>query len=471
MQNIGLSDITLKTAAGLALSFKEKIELAKLLDRLNVSAVELAPIANRKIDSLLVKSIAAAVKNGAVAVPVAQDMESIDVTWAALKGAKQPRLQLQAPMSPVQMEYFWHKKPDKMLETIAAMIKRCRELCADVEFIADDACRSEREFLYQAVKTAIEAGATSVTLCDAAGLMFPGEFADFIEDVKAHVPQTAQVRLGVLCSDQLSMASACAMAAIRAGVTDIKAVSCADDATAMADIAAILKNRGDGLGYATSIRHAEIKRITSQVEWLCNGTRNQNTPYDGPSSTMAEAAGMVLSVHDEPAAVNKAIEKLGYVLSEEDCAKVYAAFQNIAAKKDTVSARELDAIVASAALQVPPTYQLDKYVINCGNAISASAHIKLLKGDAVLEGIMLGDGPIDAAFLSIEQIIGHHYELDDFQIQSVTEGREALGETVVRLRSNGKLYSGRGSSTDIVGASIQAYISALNKIVYEEAEA
>ena len=138
MQNIGLSDITLKTAAGLALSFKEKIELAKLLDRLNVSAVELAPIANRKIDSLLVKSIAAAVKNGAVAVPVAQDMESIDVTWAALKGAKQPRLQLQAPKSPVQMEYFWHKKPDKMLETIAAMIKRCRELCADVEFIADD---------------------------------------------------------------------------------------------------------------------------------------------------------------------------------------------------------------------------------------------------------------------------------------------------------------------------------------------
>ncbi|MDO4741742.1 MAG: alpha-isopropylmalate synthase regulatory domain-containing protein, partial [Eubacteriales bacterium] len=97
---------------------------------------------------------------------------------------------------------------------------------------------------------------------------------------------------------------------------------------------------------------------------------------------------------------------------------------------------------------VPPTYQLDRYVINCGNAISASAHIRLTKGSETLEGITLGDGPIDAAFLSIEQVIGHHYELDDFQIQSVTEGREALGQTVVRLRSGGKLYSGRGSSTD-----------------------
>ena len=462
----------MKTTAGLALSFKEKIELAKLLDKLNVAAVELAPIQNRKIDSLLIKSIASSVKNGAVAVPVSQDMESIDVTWAAVKGARHPRLQLQAPMSPVQMEYFWHKKPDKMLETISAMIKHCRELCADVEFIADDACRSEQEFLYQALQTAIDAGATRVTLCDAAGLMFPEEFSAFIDNVKANVPAVSGVVLSVLCSDQLSMASACAMAAIRSGVTDIKTVSCSSsDVTALADIASILKNRGDSLGYSTSIRHAELRRITSQVEWLCNGTRKENSPYDGASSAMADAAGMTLSVHDDLAAVNKAVEKLGYVLSEEDCAKVYAAFQTIAAKKESVSARELDAIVASVALQVPPTYQLDKYVINCGNAISASAHIKLLKGDAVLEGIMLGDGPIDAAFLSIEQIIGHHYELDDFQIQSVTEGREAMGETVVRLRSNGKLYSGRGSSTDIVGASIMAYISALNKIVYEEAEA
>ena len=110
-------------------------------------------------------------------------------------------------------------------------------------------------------------------------------------------------------------------------------------------------------------------------------------------------------------------------------------------------------------------------MINCRNVVSGSAQLKLQRGEETLEGVCLGDGPIDAAFLAVEQILGRHYELDDFQVQAVTEGREAMGETIVRLRSNGKLYSGRGISTDIVGASIQAYINALNKIVYEEAEA
>ena len=140
--------------------------------------------------------------------PVSQEIESVDATWAALKDAKHPRLQLKAPMSPAQMEYFWHKKPEKLLEAIRDLISRCRALCADVEFIADDACRSERSFLCQAVRTAIEAGATAVTLCDAAGLMFPEEFSAFLADVKAQVPELKNVRLGVLCSNALSMSGA-----------------------------------------------------------------------------------------------------------------------------------------------------------------------------------------------------------------------------------------------------------------------
>ena len=160
---------------------------------------------------------------------------------------------------------------------------------------------------------------------------------------------------------------------------------------------------------------------------------------------------------------------LGYDLSEEDGAKVYEAFCRIAAKKQTVGEKELDAIIASAALQVPPTYRLESYVINTGNTISASAQMKLTKNGQTLSGVSLGDGSVDAAFLAIESILGRHYELDDFQIQAVTEGREAMGESVVKLRSGGKLYSGRGISTDILGASVHAYLNAINKIVYEEA--
>ena len=154
--------------------------------------------------------------------------------------------------------------------------------------------------------------------------------------------------------------------------------------------------------------------------------------------------------------------------SPEEQEKVYEAFRDIAGKKEQVSIKELDAIVASAAMQVPPTYRLDTYMITAGNTISATAHIKLTKDGESVEGVYIGDGSIDAAFQAIEKITGCHYELDDFQLQAVTEGREAMGQTVVKLRSGGKVYSGRGISTDIVGASIHAYISALNKIVYEE---
>ena len=137
------------------------------------------------------------------------------------------------------------------------------------------------------------------------------------------------------------------------------------------------------------------------------------------------------------------------------------------AKKRSVRTKELEAIIATTALQVPPAYKLISYVTNSGNVISSMADVKLEKNGKELEGVCVGDGPIDAAFKAIEQIIGHHYELDDFQIQSVTEGREAVGSAIVKLRSEGKLYSGQGISTDIIGASIRAYINALNKIVYE----
>jgi len=214
------------------------------------------------------------------------------------------------------------------------------------------------------------------------------------------------------------------------------------------------------------VRTTQMKRITGQIGWMCRTGRSENSPFD--NGVQEEDGGIWLTSHDDLTAVMKVVARLGYDLSEEDGAKVFDAFQAIAAKKEKVSARELDAIVASAAMQVPPTYVLESYVVTSGNTISATAHLKLHRQDKVLEGVSIGDGPIDAAFLAVERITGRHYELDDFQIQAVTEGREAMGQTLVKLRSHGKVYSGQGISTDIVGASIHAYLSALNKIVYEE---
>ncbi len=475
MQNLYLSDITLKLSQrpndGFTLSFREKIEAAKLLDRLEVSAIELAPIENVKIDSLLVKSIASAVRRSTVALPVGRDCDGVKTAWAALRDARHPRLQLEAPMSFAQMEYFWHRKPEKMLEIIAEILSACRETGAEVEFIAQDACRGDRDFLYRAIRAAIAAGCDIVTLSDAAGEMLPDEMGAFVCEVRKNVPECENVRLGVCCSDQLAMANACTIAAVQAGITEVKATACHANTAHLESLARILTGRSDTLGLECGVRTSEIHRISVQIERMCHGARSANSPFDGGVQSAADAGQMLLSAHDDRAAVMKAVEKIGYDLTEEDGTKVFEAFRRIVEHKESVSARELDIIVASAAMQVPPTYTLTSYMINCSNIISASAHMKLERDGQALEGICVGDGPIDAAFLAMEQVVGHHYELDDFQIQAVTEGHEAMGEALVRLRSNGKLYSGRGISTDIVGASIHAYLSALNKIVYEEAEA
>ena len=466
MNQIRISDITMKQAAdGFSLSFKEKIELGKLLDKLGVSVIELEPIQQAKIDSLRIKSIAMAVKNSIIAVPVALNAESVQLTWNALKEAKKARLQVCAPVSSVQMEYLFHKKPEAMLASIKETIENCCAVCADVEFVADDATRSDPAFLYNAVNTAIAAGATTVTVCDTAGAMLPNEFTAFIRELYANVPALKEVTLGVSCADDLSMADSCAIAAVRYGAGEIKGAAYRLNVVSIPNVAKVLSAKGEFYNAACSVRTTEMKRIASQIAWLCQPGRGKTAPISG---MQADDNDTFLTAHDDVRAVMKVAERLGYDLSEEDGAKVYDAFRVIAAKKEKVGTKELDAIIASAAMQVPPTYKLESYVITSGNTISATAHLKITKQDKAMEGVSIGDGPIDAAFVAIEQITGQHYELDDFQIQSVTEGREAMGQTVVKLRSGGKVYSGRGISTDIVGASIRAYINALNKIVYEE---
>lgn len=469
MRHILLSDMTLPLSDNSrenGLSFREKIETAKLLDRLHVDVIELAPIKNTRIDSLLVKSVATAVKNAAVALPVSPDLPGVDVAWAALKNACHPRLQLKAPMSAAQMEYFWHKKPAVMLDTIRQVIARCKELCPDVEFVAEDACRADSAFLTDAISAACESGATTVTVCDDAGLMLPEEMGAFLAVLKERLPILSELGLGVRISDTLGMANACAIEAIQAGATEIKTGCLPGVMATVAPLAQVLTVRGDVLDASCSLHQTELHRLLFQIDRMLRGEHNKRSAFEG---IVRERDDATLTVHDELPAVRAAVQKLGYDLSEEDMAKVYEAFRAIADKKDEITARELDTMVASVAMQVPPTYTLESYVINCGSGIAASAHLRLLKNGSLMEGICLGDGSIDAAFLAMEQIIGHHYELDDFQLQSVTEGREAMGEALVRLRSEGRLYSGRGISTDIVGASIHAYISALNKIAYEEA--
>ena len=469
MKDIRVCDVTMKQFAAskaFSLSFKEKLETAKLLDRLGASVIEIEGITREKADSLLVKSIASLAKNSMLAVPVALGGGNLEITWKSLEEAKNARLQVEASVSPAQIEYLYRKKANAMAQSIVETIKLCAQKTSNVEFVAVDAGRSDMDYLTDVIAQAIEAGATTVTVCDTAGKMLPSEFAQFISDLYRAVPALQNIVLGVSCSNNLAMADACVIAAVMEGAGEIKTASYGLGVASTEKVAKILSAKQDACQATCSVCTTEIDRIAAQIARICEGGEAKGSLAAVAAQSTDET--MVLTVHDTQEQVMSCVEKLGYDLSAEDALAVYEAFVRIATKKEKVGSLELDAIVASAALQVPPTYVLDSYVINASNISTASAHVKMTKAGEVVESIVLGDGPIDAAFHAIEKIVGCRYELDSFQIQAVTEGQEAMGEAVIKLISDGKVYSGRGISTDIIGSSIHAYINALNKIVYEE---
>lgn len=459
MKQIKIADTTLCRKDS-AFGFKEKIEIARQLEKLNVDVIELPEISNVKTDILFVRTVSSFVKKATLCVAAGSDMESIENAALALSNAENACIRIELPLSPVGMEYISHRKPEKMLEWIKTAVATAKEKCTNVEFCVQDATRTEADFLQKAILTAVDAGACSVALCDTAAEMMPDDFAAFAKKIAEYT----SVPVAVSCDDKNGLACASVILAVRSGISNVKA--CVEgtgvDLETFADM---IKNCGNTYGFACGICVTELHRVVKQIRWIAQNVKNERSAV---TVAGVDESGIRLDEQDDQNAVMTAVAKLGYDLSEEDQAKVYEEFLNVVANKN-VGAKELEAIVASVALQVPATYKLINYIINNGNIISTSAQITLSKNDVPMQGVCLGDGPIDAAFLAIDQIIGHHYELDDFQIQSVTEGKEAMGSAIVKLRSGGKLYSGNGISTDIIGASIRAYINAVNKIVYEEA--
>ncbi|MBR4123252.1 MAG: hypothetical protein IKT93_02395 [Clostridia bacterium] len=457
---IKISDRTL-CKEGNSFSFKEKIEIARQLEKLNVDVIELPKIENAKADTLLVKTIASFVKNAVISVAVGMTKDGIEKAANALSTAKKPRLRIELPVSTVGMEYTCHKKAEKMAEFVGELVSFAKQKVNEVEFCAVDATRAEDDVLENIINVAIQSGADKITICDTAAEMMPDDFGQFIK----LVTYGKAIEFSVCCNNKNGLACANAVAAMENGAHGFKTDVIGEEIS-LHTISQIMKNCAEKIGFTTNIKYTELNRIINQIQWVIGSAKNNNSAV----GVKTEETALSFSANDSKDSVITAVLNLGYDLSEEDCVKVYDEFLRVAEKKN-VGTKELDAIVASVALQVPATYKLVSYVMNNGNIIPATAQITLEKDGEEKQGIAIGDGPIDSAFVAIEQIIGCHYELDDFQIQSVTEGKQALGSALVKLRRDGKLYSGNGISTDIIGASIRAYLSAVNKIVYEEANA
>lgn len=462
MKRIIVTDITLKKLAeerALNLLFREKSAIANCADTIGVDAIELPAVKSLREDTIIYKTIAQNIQNAALTIPVGYNTEDVTSAWECVKDAKKPGLQVELPVSTIQMEYTYHIKQSKMLEKIAELTKAAKTLCDDVEFSALDATRADEDFLISAVKEAENNGAKTITICDEAGVSTPDDIAALVAKVKATVSIPVYVKL----SDRINMAVASAFSAISKGADGIKCAMVGKDVLLTGEISDAINACGGQINAEIKLNNTKIHSSIDDMLLRINHEAYEN------DNEISEKKKILLDSDSTLAQVTQAAEVLGYELSDSDVGNVFKALKHLCDKKGAIGSREFEALIASYAMQAPSTYHLESYTTTSSNVSSSMSQVILKCNGEIICGVSNGEGPVDSAFRAIEQCIGHHYELDDFQVQSVTEGKDALGSALVRLRNNGKLYSGNGTSTDIIAASIRAYLNALNKIVFEEA--
>ena len=462
MRKIDVADITLKKLSKereVSLLFREKSAIAHGAQSLGVDVIELPSVKNCREDAIIYKTISQNVQSSILAIPVGFSKDEVACAWECIKHAKKPRLQVELPVSTIQMEYSYHLKQEKMIEKIVELIKEAKMYCNDVEFSALDATRATVDFVVDVAIQAEKCGATVITICDDAGTFTPEEIACLVEKVKSVV----SIPVFVQVSDKINMAVASALLSIRSGADGLKCAMVGKDVLLAGELSDAMNVCGVNVGAKIELKntkiHASIDDIISKIS---------HKEYEN-NNDISDKNKILLDDTSTIADVMQSAITLGYDLSESDCGKVLKALTKVCEIRGAVGAKEFEALIASNAMQAPSTYHFETYTATSSNVSNAMSQVTLKCKGEIICGVSAGDGPIDSAFRAIEQCIGHHYELDDFQVQAVTEGKEALGSALVKLRSNGKLYSGNGTSTDIVAASIRAYVNALNKIVAEEA--
>jgi len=466
LKRVYVSDYSLISISNVKkLLFREKAAIVSSLCNCGVDSIELPEITRPKEDYIIYKSISMNAGNTELILPVGQ--AGPKASYEAIQFCTNTCLQVSLPVSPMKMEYKMGLKEKALLNQITTRVREAAEY-TDVEFNAEDATRSNIDFLITACKAAEEAGASRICLSDEWGECLTDEVADMVNALYSEL----SIPIWFKASDKMGMALANSIAAIDEGCTGIKAAVSGKYALIIDLFASFVGARGIDSEITCGLNPQTCHSISEKIR---NNTIADSIETANAKATSASADAsnksddIFLDSSSDLKDVKKACEKLGYDLSEEDVSKVNDALKRICEKKSSVGRIEFEAIISSSAQQVPSTYHLENFNVSTSNITTSMAHVTLTKNGESIEGIAAGDGPIDSAFKAIEAAIGYHYDLDDFQIQAITKGKESLGATIVKLRSeSGKLYSGDGLSSDIVGAGIRAYINALNKIVYEE---
>ncbi len=500
MTTIKIFDTTLRDgeqSPGCSMNLQEKIEVARQLEKLGVDVIEAGFAIASPGDFQSVKTIAETVKNARVASLSRALTKDIDRAYEAVKGAVSPRIHTFIATSPIHMEYKLKMKPEDVLAQAAEMVKYAKSYCADVEFSAEDASRSEPEFLYRVFEAVIAAGATCINVPDTVGYSMPEEFGALVKSVKENVRGIEKVDLSVHCHNDLGLAVANSLAAISAGATQaectINGIGERAGNAALEEIVMAIATRQDFYGFTTNINTKQIYNSSRLISAITGVPVQPNKAIVGKNAFAHEAGihqhgvlankktyeimtpesiglpenAIVLGKHSGKHAFCERLKDLGYVVDEQRINESFERFKDLADRKKEVSDLDLRALVELEQFDIPADYEFDSFVINSGNKMTATAVVKLIHDDQTVEEAATGDGPVDAAFNAIERCIGESFTLEDYIVRSVTGGKDAQGEVVVKLSKGDKNVKGRGLSTDIVEASVKAYIDAINRYYYQ----
>ena len=497
---IKIFDTTLRDgeqSPGCSMNLKEKIEMAQQLERMNVDIIEAGFAAASPGDLHSIQEISKNIKHITVTSLARAHKGDIDMAWESLKYAAHPRIHVFLATSPIHMEYKLNMSPEEVLESTEKMVAYAKYLCDDIEFSAEDATRSSVDFLAQVFDKAIRSGATTINIPDTVGYTTPDEYYSFLTSIIEKCPALKTVDISVHCHNDLGLGVANSIAAIKAGATQIECtvngIGERAGNAALEEIVMALNTRKDYFGVETRIDTKQIVRSSNLLTRITgvkvqpnkaivganafaheagihqHGVLNNKETYEimTPESIGLDTNKLVLGKHSGRHAFSEKLTQLGHELNQEELDIAFKKFKDLADKKKDVFDKDIDALVSRQKIEVPKIYELEKYVINSGNIITSTATITIRKGDTVIEEVAAGEGPIYASFKAIEKIVGKSFKLDDFSLSSVTEGEDALGDAVVRLKENNRVYIGRGLSTDIIEASITAYINAVNKMMFE----
>ncbi len=500
MEHVRIFDTTLRDgeqSPGATMTSTEKLEVAKALARLRVDVIEAGFPAASPDDLAAVRTIAEQVgtKDGPIICGLARAAHNdIQRAWEAVKPAAKPRIHTFLATSDLHMQHKLRMSRAEVKQRVGEMVAYAKLLCEDIEFSPEDAGRSDPEFLYEVLDIAVRAGATTLNIPDTVGYTTPDEFGALIAGIRSRVPW--DVTISVHCHDDLGLATANALAGILAGARQaevtINGIGERAGNSSLEEVVMALHTRAAKFGLTTNIDTTQLTRV-SRLVTQCTGmpvqpnkavvganafAHESGIHQDGmlkheqtyeimrPETVGAMQTRLVLGKHSGRAALAARLVELGYPLMPSALDRVFARFKEIADRRKAITDADLEILVREDAPQVEDAFTLDALHVGCGTLGMPTATVRLRDREGQVHAhASIGTGPVDAAYKAIDALVGAPGRLLEYSVHSVTEGIDALGHVTVRVRDeNGMVCHGAGADTDIIVASVQAYLRAMNRI-------